>query len=124
VRYAHFAKICDKCVNMRNMRPSHIRVKLASLPGGVMVGSFTRDSRSQVWLSFVHLSGDNLWQVVHTLVNMTSVLQRSASQYSLVLVEALLYPTAGKVWHHRQTVAVTVVNQTMVDSMQRDHNHE
>jgi len=31
MRYAHFAEICKKCVNMQNMRRSHIRIKLACL---------------------------------------------------------------------------------------------
>jgi len=31
MRYAHFAEICRKCNNMRNMRQSHIRIKLACL---------------------------------------------------------------------------------------------
>ena len=31
MRYVHFAEICEKCSNMRNMRQSHIRVKLTWL---------------------------------------------------------------------------------------------
>ena len=31
VRYAHFAEIYEKCGNVRNMRQSHIRIKLTCL---------------------------------------------------------------------------------------------
>ena len=31
MRYEHFAEICEKCGNMRNMRQSHIRVKMTCL---------------------------------------------------------------------------------------------
>ena len=31
MRYAHFGEICEKCGNMRNMRQSHIRLKLKRL---------------------------------------------------------------------------------------------
>jgi len=31
MRYAHFSQICEKCGNMRNMRQSHIHVKLTCL---------------------------------------------------------------------------------------------
>jgi len=31
MRCAHFAEICEKCGNMRNMRESHICIKLARL---------------------------------------------------------------------------------------------
>ena len=33
MRYAQFAETCEKCGNKRNMRQSHIRIKLACLPG-------------------------------------------------------------------------------------------
>jgi len=31
MRHAHFAEMCEKCGNKRNMRQSHIRIKLACL---------------------------------------------------------------------------------------------
>jgi len=31
MRYAHFAEICEKCGNKRNMRQSHIHIKLTRL---------------------------------------------------------------------------------------------
>ena len=34
VRYAHFAEMCEKCGNMRNMRQLHICIKLTCLDSG------------------------------------------------------------------------------------------
>jgi len=40
MRYAHFAEICEKCGNMRNMRQSHIRIKLTCLANKVTMETY------------------------------------------------------------------------------------
>ena len=50
MRYAHFSEIREKCGIKRNMRQSHIRVKLASLVSIPTVEVNNWASCSRVWL--------------------------------------------------------------------------
>ena len=47
MRCVHFAEICEKCGNMRNMRQSHIRVKVTCLTGPAVAATPVRGVASQ-----------------------------------------------------------------------------
>jgi len=64
MRYVHFAKICEKCGKVPNMRQSHIRVFLTCLTVIVLVSELSREVEMALTFKWQSVVGDEFDIVV------------------------------------------------------------